>query len=189
MSAEEKSPSVSIDQLRALENRHDNFAHCVSAALTEEWGAVVDVDCMYVDQNTYGEFLMALALPCCAYRCLMKPSNDWAILDFSKPMIFPFVDRKTEGEDPAERSEESRFAHIQAGVIDPIVKTVFAVLEATWEPVSRIEATDIQLETNPERMKVAQADDKVILFGFEVNATLFSGMMTLCYPSSVVPLL
>ncbi len=61
-------------------------------------------------------------------------------------------------------------------------------LEAAWESVLRVEVTDIELETNPELMKVAQPDDRVILLGFEVKATLFTGMITLCYPLSVIQL-
>jgi len=185
MSSDEKSPSVSIDQLRALENLHDEFARFVSAALTHEWDAVVDVDCTYVDQKTFGEFRMLLALPCVACRFALKPNNDWAILDFSKPMIFPFIDRKTEEEDP---SEESRFAHIQGGVIDRLVKQVIEELEMAWEPVCRLEAYGIEWDTNPEQMKVTQSDDQVIVLGFEVKATRFTGMITLCYPSSILQL-
>ena len=100
-------------------------------------------------------------------------------------MIFPFLDRKIEDDDP---SEESRFAHIQAGVINQIVFRIVEDLEMAWQPVFRLQVCEMEWETNPELIKIAQPDDKVIVLGFEVKTTLFSGMITLCHPPSIIQL-
>ena len=55
-------------------------------------------------------------------------------------------------------------------------------LEATWEPILRVEISDVELETNPEFMQITAASEIVILLAFEVNATNASGLVSLCYP-------
>ena len=50
---------VNKDQLRTLENLHDNFARLLSSTFSGAMRAVVDVDTAFVDQTTYAEFIMA----------------------------------------------------------------------------------------------------------------------------------
>jgi len=68
------------------------------------------------------------------------------------------------------------------GILARIVKRVVEDLEATWEPILRVEISDIELETNPEVMQITAASEIVILLAFEVNLTNMSGLVSLCYP-------
>ena len=54
---------VNKDQLRTLENLHDNFARLLSSTFSGAMRAVVDVDTAFVDQTTYAEFIMSLSNP------------------------------------------------------------------------------------------------------------------------------
>lgn len=180
---------VTPDDLQSLETLHDEFARNASGSLTTNWGQVVDVDCALVDQIPYKDFMISLAHPCCAHRFHMRPSDDWGVIDFSTPVIFPFVDRDGDGQDASNQTEEGRFARIQAGVINPVIRQAIRDLESAWEPASRVDITDIELETIPSQIKVAEPDDKVIVLRFEVNATHLSGMISLCYPPSIIKLI
>ncbi len=182
---------VNKDQLRILENLHDNFARLLSSTFSGAMRAVVDVDTAFVDQTTYAEFIMSLSNPSCSYPFTLGPTNGQAIIDLAMPVVFAFVDRIFGGKGSSQGVEARQMTPIEVGVVNRIVKRVIEDLEATWEQVLRVEITDIELETNPEFMQITAASEIVILLAFEVNSTNASGLVSLCYPfftlESVLP--
>ena len=173
---------VNKDQLRTLENLHDNFARLLSSTLSGAMRAVVDVDTAFVDQTTYAEFIMSLSNPSCSYQFTLGPTNGQAILDFAMPVVFSVVDRTFGGKGSSQGVDARQLSQIEMGIINKIVKRVIEDLEATWEPILRVEISDIELETNPEFMQITAASEIVILLAFEVKAPNASGLVSLCYP-------
>ena len=173
---------VNKDQLRTLENLHDNFARLLSSTFSGAMRAVVDVDIAFVDQTTYAEFIMSLSNPSCSYQFTLGPTNGQAIIDFAMPVTFAFVDRIFGGKGSSQGVSARTLTPIEVGVIHRITKRVIEDLEATWEPILKVDVTDIELETNPEFMQITAASEIVILLAFEVNSTNASGLVSLCYP-------
>ena len=173
---------VNKDQLRTLENLHDNFARLLSSTFSGAMRAVVDVDTAFVDQTTYAEFIMSLSNPSCSYQFTLGPTNGQAIIDFAMPVVFAFVDRIFGGKGSSQGVDARQLSQIEMGVIAKIVKRVVEDLEATWEPILRVEISDIELGTNPEFMQITAASEIVILLAFEVSSTNASGLVSLCYP-------
>jgi len=173
---------VNKDQLRTLENLHDNFARLLSSTFSGAMRAVVDVNTAFVDQTTYAEFIMSLSNPSCSYQFTLGPTSGQAIIDVAMPIVFAGVDRVFGGKGSAQGVEPRQVTQIEIGVINPIAKRIIEDLEATWEPILRVEVTDIELETNPEFMQITAPSEIVILLAFEVNSTNASGLISLCYP-------
>ena len=173
---------VNKDQLRTLENLHDNFARLLSSTFSGAMRAVVDVDTAFVDQTTYAEFIMSLSNPSCSYQFTLGPTNGQAIIDVAMPLVFSFVDRIFGGKGSSQGVENRQLTPIEIGVINRIIKRVIEDLEATWEPILRVEISDIELETNPEFMQITAASEIVVLLAFEVNSTNASGLVSVCYP-------
>ncbi|MBT7547474.1 MAG: hypothetical protein HN611_02255 [Gemmatimonadetes bacterium] len=183
MSYDFKHPArVNRDQLRMLENLHDNFARLLSSTLSETFQAVVDVDTAFVDQTTYAEFIMSLSNPALSYQFTLGPTNGQAILDISMPVTFATIDRSFGGKGSSQGVEARQVTPIEIGEMNTLVKKMIEDLEATWEPILKVEITDVELETNPEFMQVTVASEIVILLAFEVNSTNASGLISLCYP-------
>lgn len=173
---------VNKDQLRTLENLHDNFARLLSSTFSGAMRAVVDVDTAFVDQTTYAEFIMSLSNPSCSYQFTLGPTNGQAIIDFAMPVVFAFVDRMFGGKGSSQGVDARQLTPIEIQVINKIVKRVIEDLEATWEAILRVEISDIELEVNPEFMQITAASEIVILLAFEVNSSNASGLVSLCYP-------
>ena len=173
---------VNKDQLRTLENLHDNFARLLSSTFSGAMRAVVDVDTAFVDQTTYAEYIMSLSNPSCSYQFTLGPTNGQAIIDFAMPVVFSFVDRTFGGKGSSQGVDSRQLSQIEMGVAARIVKRVVEDLEATWDPILRVEISDIELETNPEFMQITAASEIVILLAFEVNSANASGLVSLCYP-------
>jgi flagellar motor switch protein FliM len=173
---------VNKDQLRTLENLHDNFARLLSSTFSGAMKAVVDVDTAFVDQTTYAEFIMSLSNPNCAYQFTLGPTSGQAIIDIALPVVYSFVDRIFGGKGSSQGLEARQLTPIEIGEINTIVKKVIEDLEATWSPILPVNIHDIELETNPEFMQITAASEIVILLAFEVNSTNASGLVSLCYP-------
>jgi flagellar motor switch protein FliM len=125
---------------------------------------------------------MSLSNPSCSYQFTLGPTNGQAIIDFAMPVVFAFVDRIFGGKGSSQGVDARQLSQIEMGVIAKIVKRVVEDLEATWEPILRVEISDIELETNPEFMQITAASEIVILLAFEVTSTNASGLVSLCYP-------
>ncbi|MFC1526278.1 flagellar motor switch protein FliM [Candidatus Latescibacterota bacterium] len=184
---------VNKDQLRTLENLHDNFGRLLSSTFSGAMEAVVDVDTAFVDQTTYAEFIMSLSNPSCSYQFTLGPTPGQAIIDIAMPLVFAAVDRTFGGKGSSKGVDARQLSQIEMGVINGIVKRMVEDLEATWEPILPVEVSDIELETNPEFMQITAASEIVILLAFEVNSTNASGLISVCYPfftlESILPLL
>ncbi|MEW6754866.1 MAG: FliM/FliN family flagellar motor switch protein [Candidatus Latescibacterota bacterium] len=173
---------INKDQLRTLEGLHDNFARLLSSTLSGAMRAVVDVNTAFVDQTTYAEFIRSLSNPSCSYQFVLGPTPGQAIIDVPLPLVLAFVDRVYGGKGSSQGGEGRQLTPIEIGVINRIIKRVIEDLEATWEPILRLEIADIELETNPEFMQITAAQEIVVLLCFEVKAPNASGLVSLCYP-------
>jgi flagellar motor switch protein FliM len=173
---------INKTQLRTLENLHDNFARLLSSTFSGAMRAVVDVDTAFVDQTTHAEFIMSLSNPSCSYQFTLGPTSGQVVLDIAMPVAFAFVDRIFGGKGSSQGVEARQVTPIEMRVINRIVKRVIEDLEATWEPILRVEITDIELETNPEFIRITAPNEIVILLAFEVNSTNASGLVSVCYP-------
>jgi flagellar motor switch protein FliM len=178
-----KHPSrVSKDQQRTLENLHSNLSRMMASSYSTMQRSVVDCDIAFVDQTTYAEFIMSLSNPSCSYTFTIEPLGGPAIIDFSLPVAYSFVDRQFGGTGGNPPQKARPLTSLERMVMSKVVTRTLSDLEATWEALLKIAISDAELETNPEFMQVASPSDTVILIAFEVNSQHASGLVNLCYP-------
>lgn len=173
---------VSKDQIRTLENLHANLARMMAANFSNIMRSVVDVEIAFIDQTTYAEFIMSLSNPSCSYTFTPEPLGGPAILDFSLPIAFTFVDRDFGGSGKSDVKEPRPITAIERRTMAGVATRTLADLEATWAPLIKLQVADAEMETNPEFMQVAAPSDTVILIAFEFNSQHCSGLVNLCYP-------
>ena len=179
---EKHSRPLSKDQVRTFENLHANLARMMAYSFSTMQRSVVDCDIAFVDQTTYAEFIMSLSNPSCSYTFTIEPLGGPAIMDFSIPVAYSFIDRQFGGSGSNPPSEARPLTAIERNVMVKVVTRTLADLEATWEALLKIQVSDAELETNPEFMQVAAPSDTVVLIAFEVNSQHASGLVNLCYP-------
>ncbi|MDA0711425.1 MAG: flagellar motor switch protein FliM [bacterium] len=173
---------VSKDQQRTLENLHSNLSRMMASSFSTIQRSVVDCDIAFVDQTTYAEFIMSLSNPSCSYTFSIEPLGGPAIIDFSLPVAYSFIDRQFGGTGGNPPQEARPLTSIERTVMSKVVTRTLADLESTWEALLKIQVSDAELETNPEFMQVAAPSDTVVLIAFEVNSQHASGLVNLCYP-------
>ena len=172
---------VSKDQLRTLQNLHDNFARLLSATFSTLQRAIIEINLVSVDQITYSEFIMSLSSPSCTYTFRMEPLEGVAVMDFSQSVVFSFVDRLFGGRGTSIVTERE-ITWIEKSVMNNIINRTLRDMERTWERVVPLECNVEMLETNPEFVQVVPASETVVLISFELKSENVSGLINLCYP-------
>lgn len=172
---------VSKDQLRTLQNLHDNFARLLSATFSTLQRAIIEINLVSVDQITYSEFIMSLSSPSCTYTFRMDPLDGIAIIDFSQSVVFSFVDRLFGGRGTSIVTERE-ITWIEKSVMNNIINRTLRDLERTWERIIPLECNVEMLETNPEFVQVVPSSETVVLISFELKSENVSGLINLCYP-------
>ena len=173
---------VTKDQQRPLENLHSNFARMAAHTFSGLQRSVVDVDIAFVDQTTYAEFIMSLNNPSCSYTFTVEPLGGPAIIDYSLPITYSFINRQFGGSEDPNPPEVRPLSAVERSVMAQVLVRNLADLERTWEMLIKIQVSDAELETNPEFMHVAAPSDTVILIAFEVRTQHATGLVNLCYP-------
>jgi len=172
---------ISKDQVRTLENIHDNFGGHLSSALSGVLRAVVDVDLVSVDQITYSEFFMSLASPSCTYTFSMKPLDGLCVADISPSLAFGFVDRMFGGRGKS-MDTDRELTGIELSVVDKIIARAWRELASAWNRVVEVEIATAGFETTPQFIQIVPPGETVIVTTLQLNVLETSGIVKLCYP-------
>lgn len=181
---------VNKDQARRMESVHEQFARLLASTISSNMRQVVDVDLAFCDQLVYNEFISSLPNPGTAYSFVMGPHGGQAILSLANELVMAIIDRAFGGQGRSFAGGDDRaLTQIEMNIISKLVSRMFADLEATWEPVGRVEIAEVALETNPEFIQIAAPGDGCFIVAFEANTRTATGLVHLCYPlASLEPL-
>jgi flagellar motor switch protein FliM len=178
------------DQLRLVENIHEQFARLFSSTLASGMRMVVEADLAFIDQIMYSEFAMSLPKPCTAYSFTMSPSGQRAVLSFAPSLLMALIDRALGGRGIGVAEEGRALTQIEVNIVDKLVRRVVDNIEAAWEVRAPIEISELALESSPEFIQAAAPGEGVVVVAIEANANRTTGLVQLCYPLAVLePLL
>lgn len=172
---------VSKDQIRTLENMHDNFAGHYGSSLSTILRTIVDVDLVSVDQITYSEFVMSLVTPSCTYTFSADPLEAVCLVDFNPTLTFSFIDRMFGGSGKILESERE-LTPIERSIISRLVNRVYRDLETAWENIVQINVEQKSFETNPQFIQIVPPGETVVVVSFQIKLFQSTGLLTICYP-------
>ena len=172
---------VSKDQIRTLENMHDNFAGHFASMLSTVLRSIVDVDLVSVDQITYSEFIMSLVTPSCTYTFSAEPLEGVCLIDFNPTLTFSVIDRMFGGHGKILETERE-MTGIERSVMQKLAGRTYKELEKSWEHLVRIKTEQKSLETNPQFIQIVPPGETVVVISFQVRMFQATGLLTMCYP-------
>ncbi|MFQ6008942.1 MAG: flagellar motor switch protein FliM [Candidatus Zixiibacteriota bacterium] len=172
---------VSKDQIRTLENLHDNFAGHYGSTLSTIMRTVVDVDLVSVDQITYSEFIMSLVAPSCTYTFEATPLETVNLVDFNPTLTFSFIDRMFGGNGKILETERE-LTGIERTVMGRLAAKLYRDLERSWENIVPIKIEQKSFETNPQFIQVVPQGETVVVVSFQIKLFQSTGLLTICYP-------
>lgn len=172
---------VSKDQIRTLENMHDNFAGHFGSSLSTILRTIVDVDLVSVDQITYSEFIMSLVSPSCTYTFAAPPLEGVCLVDFNPTLTFAVIDRMFGGHGKIMETERE-LTGIERSVMSTLVQRLYSQLERSWEHLVDIKVDQKSFETNPQFIQIVPPGETVVVISFQVKLFQSTGLLTICYP-------
>lgn len=172
---------VSKDQIRTLENMHDNFAGHFGSALSAILRSVTEVDLVSVDQITYSEFIMSLVTPSCTYTFSAEPLEAVCLVDFNPTLTFAFIDRMFGGHGKTLETERE-LTGIERSVMGRLVARLYVQLEKSWEHLVQIKTKQLSFETNPQFIAIVPPGETVVVISFQIKLFQSTGLLTVCYP-------
>ncbi|UCE25062.1 MAG: flagellar motor switch protein FliM [Candidatus Zixiibacteriota bacterium] len=172
---------VSKDQIRTLENMHDNFAGHYGSTLSAIMRTIVDVDLVSVDQITYSEFIMSLVTPSCTYTFSAEPLEAVCLIDFNPTLTFSFIDRMFGGNGKILETERE-LTGIERSVMTRLANKLYRDLERAWENIVKIQAENKSFETNPQFIQIVPPGETVVVVSFQIKLFQSTGLLTICYP-------
>jgi len=176
-----KPSRVSRDHIRALRALHTSYARSLSSSLSMALRAVVVVDCIHVEQLTYGEYLASLLDPSCIGIFSVKPLKGVGIIEMNPPLVFPIIDRMLGG--PGEAAFYNRaLTSIEEKIIMNIIKDALLILQESWQRSMKLEMNLERMENNPQFVHAAATGDSVLLILFSVRLNDVNSMMSICFP-------
>ena len=172
---------VSKDQIRTLENMHDNFAGHFGSALSSMLRSIVDVDLVSVDQITYSEFILSLVSPSCTYTFAAPPMDGLCLVDFNPTLTFSIIDRMFGGHGKILETERD-MTGIERSVMTRVAGRLYADLQRSWEHLVKIGIEQRSFETNPHFIQIVPPGESVVVISFQVKLFQSTGLLTICYP-------
>lgn len=172
---------VSKDQVRTLENMHDNLAAQIGSTLSAQLRTMVDVDLISVDQINFSEYIMSLVSPSCSYTIAAKPLEGLCIIDFNPTLTFAFIDRMFGGGQKILEIERE-LTPIEKKVMARIAEKAYGDLEKSWENIVPIKIEQKSFETNPQFIRIVPAGETVIVVSLQLKLFNTTGLLTICYP-------
>ena len=175
---------VSKDQIRTLENMHDNFAGHFGSALSSMLRSIVDVDLVSVDQITYSEFIMSLVSPSSTYTFVAPPMDGLCLVDFNPTLSFSVIDRMFGGHGKILETERE-LTGIERSVMSRVGSRLYTELQRSWENLVKIEIEQRSFETNPHFIQIVPPGESVVVISFQVK--LFQSTVNVPSHELVVP--
>lgn len=172
---------VSKDQIRTLENMHDNFSGHYGSTMSAIMRTIVDVDLVSVDQITYAEFIMSLVTPSCTYTVQMPPLDGVCLIDYNPTLTFSFIDRMFGGNGKILETERE-LTGIERSVMGKLAKKLYVDLRKSWEHIVDIDIEQVSFETNPQFIQIVPSTETVIVVSFQIKLFQSTGLLTICYP-------
>lgn len=172
---------VSKDQIRTLENLHDNFAGHFGSMLSSMLRTIVDVDLVSVDQITYSEFIMSLVSPSCTYTFSAEPLEGICLTDFNPTLTFSIIDRMFGGHGKILETERE-LTGIEKSTMARMTGKLFVQLTKSWEHLVKIDIHQRSFETNPQFIQIVPPGETVVVISFQVKLFQSTGLLTICYP-------
>ena len=178
---------LSNDQIRTLNDMHDQFAKSYGPAL----GIALKREVMMTmegepKQISYGEYIGTLPNPTSLTRFVLPPLEGTAVLHLDLKLALAIVERVLGGRgDPVDDEDVRPATAIEEKVVQRVMGDLLQALRAAW---IRVVDFDPTFESIPYYLQLSQmADDIVIAVDFKVVVSdefgvLLEGDLSVCYP-------
>ncbi len=176
-----RPPRISKDRRAVLNSIFSRFAATVQSMLSSRLRVVMDISCS-VEQASFGEYTMSIASPCAAFVFeLGSTAQGEGAIDFSTELAFFFIDRIFGGPGDPVRLDRP-LTSLERTVMRGIADRVLVSLQEAWAEHLGLEPKVLGFESTPDLLRIANAEDNVLVVNMEVRSGNTSGLIVCCIP-------
>jgi len=176
---------MSRDCIETLRKIHNNYAEKLSLYFSEILTATVNLECIHIEQLTYGEYLVSTMEPSCLGVFKMRTQNSFGIMEINSTCVFSLIDRLLGGSGLSKPYSRS-LTSIEEMVIAKLIDKALKILSEIWRQNTDMKMELDRLVMKPGLARIAAMEDFMVLILFRFRLNDVFGMMNLCFPFEVV---
>ncbi len=166
---------------------YEKFMRAFRVSLSSALRKIASLNHSSTDFLKFGEFINTLPIPTCMSVLRFNALRGSALLVVESKLAYALVDSFLGGVDrPYTKIEGKEFTAIELSIIRRVVELAIADLENAWASVSKIDASFVRTEVNPQFVGIVPPTDVVIASTFDVELENANGTITLVIPYSTI---
>jgi flagellar motor switch protein FliM len=174
---------IGREQLRAINQLHENFARNLTTAVGGYLRIVFDVSLVSAEHLTYREFLDRVPEKTYLASIDLAPVDATAVLQLDLAIAFPVIDVMLGGE--GKSSEITRdVTEIEEQVLEGIIRIMCRELQASWQAIAlefKFGARQLKLQNQ----RLMPPEEKNLCLSFEIKMADTRGTLNLAIPAVV----
>ena len=176
---------ISKEQMRTLRTIHDRFARTFATYLSNTLRTMIDIKVDTIDQVTYSEYSLSVAVPSCLFIANLSALNGSCIMEMPPNLFFFLIDRLLGGTGRAIDAQRE-VTVIEQKVMEKIINRALQEFEEAWRDVTPVKPKLSAFETNPQFVQIAPASETVIVILFDVIIGERTYALNICIPFIVL---
>jgi flagellar motor switch protein FliM len=176
---------VPKEQMRSIAVLHEEFAKVAAASLSGLLRTIVDLELDGVEETAYGEYVVAMGSPTCAFVFNMNPLKGGAVFELNPAIALLMIDRMLGG-NGSNVSAGRALTEIECAVVERIGHRVMIDLQQAWHPIRAFTFRLMNLETNPQFIQATSPNEVILVATFRLRIGEQTGAISLGYPYLLV---
>lgn len=166
---------------------YEKFMRAFRVSLSSALRKIASLNHASTDFLKFGEFINTLPIPTCMSVLRFNALRGSALIVVESKLAYALVDSFLGGIDrPYTKIEGKEFTAIELSIIRKVVELALADLETAWAAVSKIDASFVRTEVNPQFVGIVPPTDVVIASTFDIELENANGTITLVIPYSTI---
>ncbi len=173
---------ISKEQMRLLENIHENFSRSFGVFLSAQLRMIVEIELLAIDQLLYSEFVMSIAPPGCLYVMKMDKPEGEAIVEVSPSLVLFIVEKLFGGHGSFSGMISRPISAIEEKIMRHIINRSMQELGNVWDPIMKLDFALGRYESNPEFIQIVAGSEPVVVVSLQIKIHDHKTLMNFCYP-------
>ncbi|MBC8079439.1 MAG: flagellar motor switch protein FliM [Gorillibacterium sp.] len=180
-----RATRFSKDHLRSLTRIHENFARLLTTYFSTQLRTFVQINVVQVEQLPYDEFIRSIPKMTILNIFEAEPLEGRMVLEVNPNVAYAMLDRMLGGSGTI-TGKITVLTEIETVIMERMFGRALDTLQEAWKTVADIIPRQDSLETNPQFMQIASANDTIALISLSTKIGETTGMINLCIPHVVI---
>jgi flagellar motor switch protein FliM len=164
---------------------HENFARLLTTYFSTQLRTFVQINVVQVEQLPYDEFIRSIPKMTILNIFEADPLEGRMVLEVHPNVAYAMLDRLLGGNGTSP-TKINALTEIETIIMERIFSRALETLQEAWKTVADVFPSLEALETNPQFMQIASANDTIALISLSTKIGDTTGMINLCIPHVVI---